>query len=144
MTLGDPFGINSHLLCQLSYARYTAYETSSAGGLQRSHRSITGGSCATLRDFACDLRPAIRVDSNPFATHGGFLYTLRSHLRTPLLQIIDGPLAQRLEQRTHNPLVEGSNPSGPTKNQTRNLIRGNPTAFSAASKPCVSVVPSSA
>src|SRR5579859_2812800 len=25
-----------------------------------------------------------------------------------------GPLAQRLEQRTHNPLVEGSNPSGPT------------------------------
>ena len=26
-----------------------------------------------------------------------------------------GPLAQRLEQRTHNPLVEGSNPSGPTK-----------------------------
>ena len=35
------------------------------------------------------------------------------------LQIKDnkrsGPLAQRLEQRTHNPLVEGSNPSGPTK-----------------------------
>ena len=26
-----------------------------------------------------------------------------------------GPLAQRLEQRTHNPLVEGSNPSGPTR-----------------------------
>ena len=26
-----------------------------------------------------------------------------------------GPLAQRSEQRTHNPLVEGSNPSGPTK-----------------------------
>ena len=25
-----------------------------------------------------------------------------------------GPLAQRSEQRTHNPLVEGSNPSGPT------------------------------
>ena len=24
-----------------------------------------------------------------------------------------GPVAQRLEQRTHNPLVEGSNPSGP-------------------------------
>ena len=29
-----------------------------------------------------------------------------------------GPLAQRLEQRTHNPLVEGSNPSGPT-NKTK-------------------------
>jgi hypothetical protein len=25
-----------------------------------------------------------------------------------------GPVAQRLEQRTHNPLVLGSNPSGPT------------------------------
>src|SRR4051794_18137683 len=28
-----------------------------------------------------------------------------------------GPIAQRLEQRTHNPLVLGSNPSGPTKSQ---------------------------
>ncbi len=27
-----------------------------------------------------------------------------------------GPLAQRLEQRTHNPLVAGSNPAGPTMN----------------------------
>jgi hypothetical protein len=27
---------------------------------------------------------------------------------------IEGPLAQRLEQRTHNPLVPGSNPGGPT------------------------------
>lgn len=25
-----------------------------------------------------------------------------------------GPIAQRLEQRTHNPLVPGSNPGGPT------------------------------
>ena len=25
-----------------------------------------------------------------------------------------GPIAQRLEQRTHNPLVQGSNPCGPT------------------------------
>ena len=25
-----------------------------------------------------------------------------------------GPVAQRLEQRTHNPLVPGSNPGGPT------------------------------
>src|SRR5947209_18507265 len=30
-----------------------------------------------------------------------------------------GPLAQRLEQRTHNPLVPGSNPGGPTKTATR-------------------------
>ena len=28
-----------------------------------------------------------------------------------------GPLAQRLEQRTHNPLVVGSNPTGTTKKQ---------------------------
>ena len=32
----------------------------------------------------------------------------------PRMLIYLGPLAQRLEQRTHNPLVEGSNPSGPT------------------------------
>ena len=29
-----------------------------------------------------------------------------------------GPVAQRLEQGTHNPLVGGSNPSGPTTSQT--------------------------
>ncbi len=28
--------------------------------------------------------------------------------------VMAGPVAQRLEQRTHNPLVLGSNPSGPT------------------------------
>src|SRR6266446_7634075 len=28
--------------------------------------------------------------------------------------VVAGPVAQRLEQRTHNPLVLGSNPSGPT------------------------------
>ena len=28
--------------------------------------------------------------------------------------VVIGPLAQRLEQRTHNPLVVGSNPTGPT------------------------------
>ena len=30
------------------------------------------------------------------------------------LQYRGGPIAQRLEQRTHNPLVPGSNPGGPT------------------------------
>jgi hypothetical protein len=29
--------------------------------------------------------------------------------------VYDGPVAQRLEQRTHNPLVPGSNPGGPTR-----------------------------
>ena len=32
-----------------------------------------------------------------------------------------GPLAQRLEQRTHNPLVVGSNPTGPTRFQRRSV-----------------------
>src|SRR4029077_5104858 len=31
-----------------------------------------------------------------------------------MLQPRAGPVAQRLEQRTHNPLVPGSNPGGPT------------------------------
>ena len=35
-------------------------------------------------------------------------------LQKTLLAIIPGPVAQRLEQGTHNPLVGGSNPSGPT------------------------------
>src|SRR5437588_12560244 len=30
--------------------------------------------------------------------------------------IFSGPVAQRSEQGTHNPLVGGSNPSGPTRN----------------------------
>lgn len=32
-----------------------------------------------------------------------------------------GPIAQRLEQRTHNPLVPGSNPGGPTKFKFKNI-----------------------
>gem|GEM_PF-2951695 len=31
-----------------------------------------------------------------------------------LFLFLSGPVAQRLEQGTHNPLVVGSNPSGPT------------------------------
>ena len=35
--------------------------------------------------------------------------------QSPLIfSIKSGPVAQRLEQGTHNPLVLGSNPSGPT------------------------------
>ena len=37
-----------------------------------------------------------------------------------------GPIAQRLEQRTHNPLVPGSNPGGPTK---KLALRLHPGAF---------------
>ena len=35
--------------------------------------------------------------------------------------IEEGPLAQRLEQRTHNPLVVGSNPTGPTTGRMSGL-----------------------
>lgn len=39
-------------------------------------------------------------------------------------QVLDGPIAQRLEQRTHNPLVPGSNPGGPTIFSTSRYGRG--------------------
>jgi hypothetical protein len=35
-------------------------------------------------------------------------------LETPIL-LVRGPIAQRLEQGTHNPLVVGSNPTGPKR-----------------------------
>jgi hypothetical protein len=34
---------------------------------------------------------------------------------------VEGPVAQRSEQGTHNPLVGGSNPSGPTTINTLNI-----------------------
>jgi hypothetical protein len=43
-------------------------------------------------------------------------------------QVIDnkkvGPVAQRLEQWTHNPLVQGSNPCGPTNEFSLHNLRG--------------------
>ena len=44
----------------------------------------------------------------------GEIIALESKGRRPA-----GPLAQRLEQRTHNPSVVGSNPTGPTKRLAR-------------------------
>jgi hypothetical protein len=46
-----------------------------------------------------------------------FLHTGRFGKTAPRLGLLwpEGPLAQRLEQWTHNPLVPGSNPGGPTK-----------------------------
>jgi hypothetical protein len=35
--------------------------------------------------------------------------------RCEVISAGSGPVAQRLEQWTHNPLVQGSNPCGPTK-----------------------------
>jgi hypothetical protein len=43
------------------------------------------------------------------------------HLRGTIDLKHFGPLAQRLEQRTHNPLVVGSNPTGPTKSLTQRI-----------------------
>ena len=41
-----------------------------------------------------------------------------------------GPVAQRLEQWTHNPLVQGSNPCGPTNNSFQ--LRLSSSVFEAA------------
>ena len=79
----------------------------------------------------CCLELGIRRGSCGFAGQSNILVSLKVHpswksrLRTLIsgiryIQAEDrhshkGPVAQRLEQGTHNPLVGGSNPSGPTK-----------------------------
>jgi hypothetical protein len=50
---------------------------------------------------------------------GGTISPLKNHLSFTIKfckihPLTSGPIAQRLEQRTHNPLVVGSNPTGPT------------------------------
>ena len=40
-----------------------------------------------------------------------------------------GPVAQRLEQGTHNPLVGGSNPSGPTYDERLRIGKSRLTRF---------------
>ena len=39
-----------------------------------------------------------------------------------------GPIAQRLEQGTHNPLVPGSNPGGPTTYLSNDVHRNPDTS----------------
>ena len=51
-----------------------------------------------------------------------------------------GPLAQRLEQRTHNPLVVGSNPTGPTKSPLSGP--DSPGSEAAAARSFSSSIPS--
>src|SRR5258705_7899775 len=55
----------------------------------------------------------------------------------------NGPVAQRLEQRTHNPLVVGSNPTGPTtvSNQQPDYRWIELLDFSARSESCPQVRP---
>jgi hypothetical protein len=54
---------------------------------------------------------------------------------------MSGPVAQRLEQGTHNPLVGGSNPSGPTKSVRgwQRVVSGNDGAarLAGASAECI-------
>lgn len=38
-----------------------------------------------------------------------------TNMRNKLRNVLSGPVAQRLEQSTHNALVAGSNPAGSTK-----------------------------
>ena len=87
---------------------------------------ITAGTIACERDKIARRMPALRRCSGcprP-KTRKSTLDLQRTHSRcirkpwqatyswqTPRL----GPVAQRLEQGTHNPLVGGSNPSGPTR-----------------------------
>ena len=47
-----------------------------------------------------------------------------------------GPIAQRLEQRTHNPSVPGSNPGGPTR---RPCLSRRPATTRTARRPSLSV-----
>ena len=45
------------------------------------------------------------------------IYSQLENLQTRanvLFSYVNGPVAQRLEQGTHNPLVPGSNPGGPS------------------------------
>ena len=68
--------------------------------------------------------PDYSVAPRPLFDHGLAFFVTGNSLREMWAVKTDGPsgynrergpLAQRLEQGTHNPLVEGSNPSGPTK-----------------------------
>ena len=68
-------------------------------------RQLSGYSSA----FNC---PAISPKSGQNECHP-LRYPLELRDRLPF--VIEGPVAQRLEQGTHNPLVGGSNPSGPTR-----------------------------
>src|SRR4029077_1908303 len=46
------------------------------------------------------------------------------HSEMSCLRLVDGPVAQRLEQWTHNPLVPGSNPGGATRPHVRSCVGG--------------------
>jgi hypothetical protein len=58
-------------------------------------------------DIQCNLQNAI---DNNISKRVSFYKTIQNKIQTSL----HGPVAQRLEQSTHNALVAGSNPAGST------------------------------
>ena len=82
--------------------------------------------CLARRALSSAVSSEERSDDNPDAaggrTWGRSPAKTASSLTAPISSafvlepsaLLDGPLAQRLEQGTHNPLVAGSNPAGPT------------------------------
>src|SRR5579875_547651 len=63
-----------------------------------------------VRDHAIDPEPRVNLEEQQ--------RTICQRTRVSNV-FLSGPVAQRLEQGTHNPLVGGSNPSGPTTPKLR-------------------------
>ena len=66
--------------------------------------------CGRSLDRSIRGDPAVRNPCTLNQTQG----SSRERVTSTTLCSQRGPIAQRLEQRTHNPLVPGSNPGGPT------------------------------
>lgn len=65
---------------------------------------------------SCAGCPPVRARDDGTEMHTGapgFSQTVELRLRADYIRRRCGPIAQRLEQGTHNPLVPGSNPGGP-------------------------------
>ncbi len=69
---------------------------------------VTGGPERQAMDDGIGIGPVL-VDNESPDFSPSWLYTL-----IDISAEKQGPVAQRLEQGTHNPLVAGSNPAGPT------------------------------
>jgi hypothetical protein len=87
---------------------------------------------STLASIEFGLSPAANAESQSTGTgkchefpHNPPPITRASIVTT------EGPVAQRLEQGTHNPLAGGSNPSGPTNKISRGRTRRPNLLFSA-------------
>jgi hypothetical protein len=75
-----------------------------------------------MRNIASCIPPSTRYN---IISDCGCRFRFTEQLTTALWYVgMDGLVAQRLEQRTHNPLVVGSNPTGPTNCFTNLGFRG--------------------